>query len=86
MLQLTRRVFPGWEKVDRLARALVGLKGLCITNQQAGMIQKLYQDMLEYDKRPVVFRPSTTINPPKGRFGRTKREAATSFGQHEEVY
>ena len=63
----------GWEKVDRLARALINLKGLCITNQQARVIQELYQELLEYDKRPLVFKPSETITPARGSFGRSKR-------------
>ena len=29
------RGIPGWEKVDRLAKVLLDLKGLCVTNAQA---------------------------------------------------
>ena len=57
------RGIPGWKKVDRLARALIDLKGFCITNQQARVIQELYLDLLEYDKRPLVFRLSEIVTP-----------------------
>ena len=64
--------------MDRLARALIDLKGLCITNQQARVIQDLYHDLLEYDKKPLVFRASETITPAQGRFGRSKRGGHTN--------
>lgn len=38
---------PGWEKVDCLARALLHLHGLCVTNIQAAEIQQLYSKLLE---------------------------------------
>ena len=64
--------------MDRLAQALVDLKGLCITNQQARVIKELYQDLLEYTKRPLVFRPSEKVTPAQGLFGRTKRDGHIS--------
>ena len=42
---------PGWEKVDRLARALLRPRGLCVTNLQAAEIQQLYSELLDYDKK-----------------------------------
>ena len=39
------RGIPGWEKVDHLARALLDLEGLCITNAQAKNISPLLQLM-----------------------------------------
>ena len=47
---------PGWEKVDRLARALLCLSGLCVTNTQAAEIQQLYSKLLDYDKK--TYHPS----------------------------
>lgn len=66
------RGIPGWDRVDRLARALLSLSGLSVTNTQASQIQHLYEDLAEYDKRPLVFKPRA--HPPsRGRFGRSKR-------------
>lgn len=68
------RGIPGWDKVDKLAKALVKLRGLCVTNSQAKEIQQLYHDLPEFDKRPLVFQP-TPRRPSTGRFGRSKRES-----------
>ena len=65
------RGVPGWEKVDRLARALLDLKGLCITNAQAQEIKTLYSQLLEYHKKPLTFQPRQ-VKQPRGRFGRSK--------------
>lgn len=62
---------PGWDRVDRLARALIGLSGLAITNSQAREIKKLYNDLLPYDKKPLAFEPITR-KPSHGRFARSK--------------
>ena len=48
---------PGWDKVDALARALTDLEGQAVMNTQAKDIQKRYNDLLEYDKQPLVFKP-----------------------------
>ena len=53
----------------RLARALIDLKGLCITNKQTKVIQEFYQDLLDFNKRPLVFKPSVTVTLPRGCFG-----------------
>lgn len=68
------RGIPGWDKVDKLAGALVKLRGLCVTNKQAVEIQQLYHDLHEFDKRPLVFHHRPQL-PPRGRFGRKKRES-----------
>ena len=59
------RGIPGWERVDRLARALLDLKGLCITNAQAE-IKTLYSQRLEHDKKPITFQPRQ-VKQPKGK-------------------
>ena len=48
---------PGWDKVDVLARALLQLEGLCVTNAQAREIQALYQDLPEHDCKPFAYKP-----------------------------
>ena len=63
---------PGWEKVDRLARALLRLSGLCVTNTQAAEIQQLYSELLDYDKKPLTFQPRK-MKPTRGRFARRKQ-------------
>ena len=45
----------GWDKVDRLARAFIGLNGISVTNDQARHIQQLYAELHKYDKRPLTF-------------------------------
>lgn len=72
------RGIPGWDRVDKLAKFLVELQGLCVTSSQATLIKELYADLLEYDKKPLVF-PPRLLSPPRGRFGRSKRP--TQAGQ-----
>ena len=36
------------------AIALLQLEGLCVTNTQADHIEKLYDDLLQHDKQPIV--------------------------------
>ena len=62
---------PGWDKVDALARALTDLQGLAVMNAQAKDIQTRYNDLLEYDKQPLVFKPILQRSP-HGRFARKK--------------
>ena len=61
---------PGWDRVDALAKALVSLKSLSVTN--AKQIQLLYHKLLDYDKKPLTFRPRPQKTP-RGRFGRRKQ-------------
>ena len=67
------RGIPGWEKVDRLARALLKLKGLCVTNTQAEELKTLYSQLLQYDKKPITFHPRK-LRPTRGRFARSKNK------------
>ena len=62
----------GWDRVDKLTRDVVNLTGLCVTSSDAKEIRHFYNDLLEYDKRPLVFQP-VPHRPPMGRFGRLKR-------------
>ena len=70
---------PGWEKVDRLARALLHPCGLCVTNLQAAEIQQLYSELLDYDKKPLTFQPRK-MKPTRGRFARRKEYRVKHVG------
>ena len=68
MMRMGQRIcrgIPGWEKVDQLVRALLELEGLCVTNTQANTIKTLHSQLLEFDKRPITFRPRQ-VKQPKG--------------------
>lgn len=49
MRQLTTGGIPGWETVDRLARALLNLEGLCVSNAQAEEAEMLHSQFLDYE-------------------------------------
>ena len=38
-----------------LAKALIHLRGKVITNQEADKVKDLYDELPEYDKRPVAY-------------------------------
>ena len=58
--------------MDQLAQALLRPCGLSVTNTEAAEIQKLYSELLEYDKIPLTFQPRK-MKPPRGRFARRKQ-------------
>ena len=58
---------PGWEKVDKLAQALVQLSGLSISNKEARNIQLLYRQLDDYDKNPLTFTLHQKPRPSRGR-------------------
>ena len=68
---LDSRGIPGWDRVDALAEALLGLSGLSVAGAAAKRILELYQKLEEFDKRPLIFKPRPQ-KPPRGRFGRSK--------------
>ena len=49
----------GFDKVEALARALINLEGISVTNSQAGKIKRLYDQLSDYDKKPVLFKPKS---------------------------
>ena len=59
---------PGWDRVDNLAKALIGL---AVTTGQAEDIESLYNRLVDYDKWPILFQPQPQ-RPSRGRFGRRK--------------
>lgn len=71
------RGIPGWTKVDRLARHLVGLNGISLTNSDVERIIQLYEQLEDHDKEPVIYKP-VKKTPTKGRFASRKREGHTS--------
>lgn len=73
------RGIPGWDKVDRLAKALIDIRGLSVTNNQARVIKDLYDDLLDFDKKPVTFSPRP-LKSPRGRFARSKQYRVGSVG------
>ena len=52
--------------MDQLARALIDLSGLSVTNDQARNIQQLYQQLHEYDKKTPYVHPAPIIVYPEG--------------------
>ncbi len=72
------RGIPGWNHVDKLARGLVELRGLCVTGSEAEKIKELYHNLLEFDKRPLASQPRP-LSTPRGRFGRRKQPS--HFGE-----
>ena len=65
------RGISGWDKVDHLACALLELRGQAITNREADGIICLYEDMAEFDKRPLMFERRPLARP-HGQFARSK--------------
>ena len=79
------RGISGWDRVDKLARALVNLSGLCVSTSEAKEIERLYDDLIDYDKRPLVFQP-VVHRPPKGCFARSKRSSGYPTIDHMKRY
>lgn len=63
---------PGWDKVDSLASALLDLKGMCVSSSEAGKIKKLYEDLIDFDKQPLTYKPREPKLTRLGRRGRKK--------------
>ena len=61
----------GWGKVDALVRALLNTTGLSVSSSSAEDIIRLYNELDEFDKRPVTFQPRPQRQP-RGRFARSK--------------
>lgn len=75
---LDYKSLPGWDKVDRLAATLVKSESLSVTEKEAEEIVKLYDNLAEYDKKPLTY--SRSFQPARGRFGR-KKNASGHVGQ-----
>ena len=66
---------PGWDKVDKLAHALLNLIGLVVTTEQAVHIKQLYNNLLPYDKKPLEYK-AIVKRPTRGRFARSKHRSS----------
>ena len=64
---------PGWDKVNRLAEALLKL-GSFVTNLEVSNIKRLYDDLDEFDRRGLKFSPR--FKKGKGRFHKSKNRSA----------
>ncbi|KAJ7384065.1 hypothetical protein OS493_024079 [Desmophyllum pertusum] len=64
---------PGWDKVNRLAEALLNL-GAYVTNAEVDNIKRLHADLDEYDRRALTFTPRYKKG--KGRFKQSKNRSA----------
>ena len=70
---MDRRGLPGWDKVARLAAALVGTKGLCVTAGQVAEIGRLWAELDPADRRQTSFAASGVGRQARGRFARRYR-------------
>ena len=66
-------IISGWDKVDLLARAVIDMKGISVSEEEAKNVVKLYDDLVDFDKKPLSYK-SIIRKPPKGRFCSRKRE------------
>jgi hypothetical protein len=66
---------PGWDKVGKLASALLALDGH-VTNKQATEIARLYHNLEDYDRKALVFTP--IAKKANGRF--LKKKASGHIG------
>ncbi|KAL8622718.1 hypothetical protein ACOMHN_009352 [Nucella lapillus] len=68
---------PGHDLARQLASYVVSLRDHCtITDGQAAQLVRLFNQLLDYDKRPTVFPPRHRLSLGKGRFGRSKATTA----------
>lgn len=73
------RGIPGWDKVDALAKALLAGDGLTFSDADAQKILELYENLDEFDKKPITFK-SVERKTSTGRyFARKPRGAHMNF-------
>ena len=75
------RGIPGWDKVGRLAEALVGLTGLAVSAVQAKEIKTLCNALDDYDKRVTEVHLRSQKPRLRGRFCSQKRTGHTTREQ-----
>lgn len=76
---------PGLHKVDRLARALMRMKGISLTEEQTKTITALYDDLEEFDKKPVQYQ-AVQRKAPKGRFASRKKSCVPGIVQMKRCF
>ena len=52
---LDSRGILGWDTVEKLAKALLSLKGLSMSEDQAKVISSLYDQLDSHNKKPLVY-------------------------------
>ena len=58
--------------MDSLASALLDLKGMCASSSEAKNVKKLYEDLIDFDKQPLTYKPREPKMTRLGRRGRKK--------------
>lgn len=71
---------PGWDKVDALAEALLGLRGLSVTATQAEKIKSLYAKLTDFDRAPLTYEAKQR-KVARGRFARSKGNRSGHVGE-----
>ena len=71
---LDSKGISGWDRVDALAKVLMSLRGLSVSNADAQNIIQLYNNLDDYHKRPLVYK-SIVKRPATGRFGCKKKRS-----------
>lgn len=69
------RGIPGWGAVDKLADALVRLGSIDVDEVQVQHIVKLYDDLSDFDKKPIAYKPKIVCPKVKGRWGTSKNKS-----------
>ena len=72
---------PGWDKVDALAKAILAFKDediQCLSDQQATRLLELYEDLIDFDKKPLTF----TASPKKTSFSPSRYRARKPAESH----
>ena len=78
-------------EVSQVGTEWINLLGLlsievdCVSTSEAKNTERLYDDLIDYDKRPLVFHP-VVHKPPKGRFARSKRSSGHPTVDHMKRY
>lgn len=68
---------PGFDKVDALAMALMECNGLAVNGTEVKKIKNLYDQLEEYDKRPILFKPRCQRK--KNASGRFKKKNRSGY-------
>ena len=65
------RGIPGWDRVNKLAEALLELEGLSLSHSQVQKIKNLYDGLMDINKKALVFsqRKHSIL---RGRFARAR--------------
>ena len=66
---------PGWDKVDRLAKALIDQEGISLSREASNVIIRLYQQLDPYDRRQMKYE-KIKMKPATGRYLRKRKSGA----------